>query len=195
MEGQFDAAIDALEKSLHYPHNLGEGKLYGSLEPEIYFWLGYAYAQKGNPEVAKENWQKAIKGDIVPSIAWYYNDQKSDRIFYQGIALKMLGNVQEATDKFEMLVNYGKQHIDDEITFDYFAVSMPDLLIWEENLRDKNILHCQFLKGLGFLGLGKKSAAEQAFQFVLNKQCSHMEANIHQQLIKDFQLMGLSLIK
>ncbi|MDN3670451.1 DUF5107 domain-containing protein [Echinicola jeungdonensis] len=195
LESQFDAAIDCLERSFHYPHNLGEGKLYGTLEPEIYFWLGYAHAQNGLKELANENWLKATEGDIVPSIAWYYNDQKSDRIFYQGMALRMLGKDKEAANKFEMLVNYGKQHIHDKITFDYFAVSMPDLLIWEENLNDKNILHCQFLMGLGFLGLGEKAKAEQAFTAVLDKQCSHIEANIHRQLIQNFQLMGLSLIK
>jgi hypothetical protein len=37
---------------------------------------------------------------------------------------------------------------------DYFAVSLPDLLIWDESLDTKNLIHCKFMLALGFYGMG-----------------------------------------
>ena len=38
---------------------------------------------------------------------------------------------------------------------DYFAVSLPDLLIFEENLNERNRKHCLFMVSLGLKGLGR----------------------------------------
>ena len=42
---------------------------------------------------------------------------------------------------------------------DYFAVSLPDLLIWEDSLDAKNEVHCKYMLALGYLGLGDKEHA------------------------------------
>jgi hypothetical protein len=41
-----------------------------------------------------------------------------------------------------MLVNYGEKHSRDNINIDYFAVSLPDLLIWEDDLKKRNEVFC-----------------------------------------------------
>ena len=38
---------------------------------------------------------------------------------------------------------------------DYFAVSLPDLLIWEDSLDTRNEVHCKSMLALGYYGLGK----------------------------------------
>ena len=38
-----------------------------------------------------------------------------------------------------MLIAYGEAHLFDEMKIDYFAVSLPDLLIFEEDLNRKNV--------------------------------------------------------
>ena len=40
-ENMFISAIDKLNLAQTYPHNLGEGKLYGAQENDIFYWLGY----------------------------------------------------------------------------------------------------------------------------------------------------------
>ena len=42
---------------------------------------------------------------------------------------------------------------------DYFAVSMPDLAIWEEDLDVRNRIHCSYVMGLGYFGLGDRANA------------------------------------
>ena len=42
---------------------------------------------------------------------------------------------------------------------DYFAVSLPDLLIWEDSLDMKNRIHCLYMLALGYFGMGDKDKA------------------------------------
>lgn len=44
---------------------------------------------------------------------------------------------------------------------DYFAVSLPDLLIWEDSLDTKNLIHCKYMLALGYYGLGDMQHAER----------------------------------
>ena len=40
---------------------------------------------------------------------------------------------------------------------DYFAVSLPDLLIWDGDLDLSNRIHCLYMLALGYYGLGEKA--------------------------------------
>ena len=103
----------------------------------------------------------------------YYNDAKPEKIFYQGMALLKLGRKDEANGRFYRLVNYGKQHIFEKQTMDYFAVSLPDLLIWEDSLDRKNRIHCLFMLALGYAGLGDKAHAERYLKEVEEMDINH----------------------
>lgn len=149
----FDAAIQLLNECLVYPPHLGEGKLYGAQENDFYYFLGCAYDAKGEMEKARECWEKATLGPTEPAAAMYYNDAKPDKIFYQGLALLKLGRIGEAHGRFYKLLNYGKNHLFDHVVMDYFAVSLPDLQIWEGNLDQANRVHCNYMLALGYYGL------------------------------------------
>lgn len=172
-------AIAHLEAAQDYPHNLGEGKLFGTQENDIFYWSGCAYDKQGDTAQANENWQKASEGLSDPSPAMFYNDQQPDKIFYQGLALLKLGKKQEAEKRFQNLINYGKEHMNDAVKLDYFAVSLPDLLIWEEDLNARNQVDCHYLIGLGELGLENTGIAISAFKKVLEKDLYHLSAHIH----------------
>lgn len=149
-------AIELLKECLVFPHHLGEGKLYGAQENDFYYFLGCAYLAQGQTEEATACWEKATQGPQEPVAAMYYNDAKPDKIFYQGMALRQLGREDEARSRFYKLVNYGKNHLFDEVVMDYFAVSLPDLQIWEGDLNIANRVHCKYMLALGFYGLGDR---------------------------------------
>ena len=157
----FKDAIRLLSECLDYPHHLGEGKLYGAQENDFHYLLGLAYEGMGNVETARKYWEEATKGPQEPAAAMYYNDAKPDKIFYQGLALYKLGREGEAHGRFYRLINYGKQHIFEKQIMDYFAVSLPDLLIWEDSLDTKNLIHCKYMLALGYLGLGDNEHAQK----------------------------------
>lgn len=153
-EGRNADAVTLLEQCLEYPHHLGEGKLYGAQENDFYYFLGCAHEKMGNMQLATECWEKATLGPTEPAAALYYNDAKPDKIFYQGLALRKLGRNDEANGRFHRLVSYGEKHLFDVVKMDYFAVSLPDLLIWEDSLQVRNEIHCKYMMALGYLGLG-----------------------------------------
>ena len=183
--GNYSEAIDYLEQAQVYPDNLGEGKLSGAQENDIFYWLGVAHNKNGNNKEAVRYWTKASEGSDEPAAAIFYNDQQPDKIFYQGLALLKLQQPQAANTRFEKLAAYGEKHFGDSISIDYFAVSLPDLMIWEDDLDRRNKIHCLYMLGLGFLGLGRTSKAEVAFTTVLEEEKSHLGVTVHKKLQLD----------
>jgi tetratricopeptide (TPR) repeat protein len=150
---EYEKAVELLKMAQHYPDNLGEGKLYGAQENTIFYWLGCAFDGLGIPDRAIECWQIASHGLKEPAPAIFYNDQQPDTIYYQGLALIKLQKRDEARERFETLISFGKQHLNDEFKLDYFAVSLPDLQIWDDDLTKRNHQNCLNLIALGELGL------------------------------------------
>ena len=179
----FNEAIEKLKKAQVYPHNLGEGKLPGIQENDVFYWLGCAYEGLGDDANAKLSFHKATIGVSVPNAAMFYNDQQPDKIFYQGLAWQKLGNQARAEVIFNSLVNFGIAHKDDDVLIDYFAVSLPDLLIFEDDLKKRNHIHCEFMMGLGYLGLLQVKEAGDAFNEVLGADTMHFGAKIHLALL------------
>ncbi len=182
---QYGAAVENLLAAQRYPPSLGEGKLFGAQENDIYYWLGCAYAKQGHDALAKESWEKAVRGLSDPTPAIFYNDQSPDKIFYQGLALQQLGRSEEAERRFQNLIAYGEQHRNDQVTLDYFAISLPDLLIWEEDLNVRNRTHCHYLIGLGALGLKDTQRAKAAFEAVLRLDRYHLPTHLHLAMTED----------
>ena len=154
-----NSAISLLSECLIYPHHLGEGKLYGAQENDFYYLLGIAYDALGKKEKAHECYEKGTVGPTEPAAAMYYNDAKPDKIFYAGLCYRALGQEDKARSLFNKLLSYGKQHYFDHVTMDYFAVSLPDLLIWDDSLDTKNEIHCKYMLALGYYGMGDEKHA------------------------------------
>ena len=158
---EIEKAIKLLQECLEYPHHLGEGKLYGAQENDFYYLLGVAYDKLAMREQARECYEKGTAGPTEPAAAMYYNDAKPDKIFYAGLCYRALGQEDKARTLFNKLLNYGKQHLFDKVVMDYFAVSLPDLLIWDDSLDVKNVIHCKYMLALGYYGMGDKAHAER----------------------------------
>ena len=90
-QGDCEAAIKVLKQAAgSYPYNLGEGKLAGAQENNIYYYLGCAYEGADQPDKAAVCFQKASVGISEPAGMMYYNDQPPEMIFYQGMALSLI---------------------------------------------------------------------------------------------------------
>ena len=183
--GRWQDAVALLETCFVYPHNLGEGKLRGAQENDFNYWLGVAYAGMGDREKAAHYFRLASEGQSDPTDARYYNDQKPDKIFYQGLALLQLGREDEARSRFGKLVAYGEEHLSDEVKIDYFAVSLPDLLIWEDDLNRRNRIHCNYMMGLGCLGLGKRDEALKFLETAAALDNNHQGVATHLKMARE----------
>ena len=182
---EFTQALSLLQATEHYPHNLGEGKLYGKAENDIHYLKACAYDSLGDATLALASFENASKGNSEPVQAFFYNDQQPDKIFYQGLALRKLNRHAEAETLFRRLVEFGKAHLNDKVKIDYFAVSLPDLLVFDLDLDQRNKIHCHYMMGLGYLGLGNGSfsKAEENFNSILEWDINHFGAIIHKKMI------------
>lgn len=173
-KGNYKKAIEYLTNALSYPHNLGEGKLQGTCDNDINYYLGNAYGCINEKEQATKYYERATIGLDVPTSAMFYNDQPPESIFYQGLALLKLNKTDAAKGRFNKLIDYGEKHLFEHVKIDYFAVSLPDFLIFDEDLDQRNQIHCYYLMGLGHLGMENyfkaKENFEKAFKLDVNNQ-------------------------
>jgi len=179
----YDSAIKHLHAALVYPENLGEGKLEGTKDNHINYYLGTAYEALGKRDLANKYYELATKGSDDPSGVMYYYDQPADMILYQGLAYKKLGKTAEANAKFYKLIDYGEHHIFDNMRKDYFAVSLPDFLIFKDDMNTKNKVHCYYLIGLGNLGLGNKHEAKLYFNKALELDPNHIDCILYNKML------------
>jgi tetratricopeptide (TPR) repeat protein len=177
--GAYQQAIDHLMKAQDYPYSLGEGKLPGAQENDLFYWLGCAHDGLGEQELAQAYYRRAVIGLSEPSAAMFYNDQQPDKILYQGLAWIKLKEKEKANAIFQNLISYGKAHLNDVVKIDYFAVSLPDLLIFEDDLNVRNVIHCHYLIGLGLLGLQDSAKAKVEFEMALQQDVMHFGAKTH----------------
>ncbi|TKG93367.1 DUF5107 domain-containing protein [Puteibacter caeruleilacunae] len=175
----FEEALEHLKATNTYPENLGEGKLTGAQENDVYYWMGCTFEAMGRTNEAKQAWEHAASGLTEPSVALYYNDQQPDKIFYQALALQKLNRNEEAKTRFTTLQEYGERELKIPFKMDYFAVSLPDLLIFEEDLQKRHEKNCRYLMALGNLGLGNIEQAHELFKGILEEDPYFIGASIH----------------
>ncbi len=181
---KYGQAEELLRSALFYPENLGEGKLEGTKDNHIYYHLGLALKGQGRIEEAEECFRRAAVGTDEPAGAMYYNDQPADMILYQGLAHQELGETKEAKARFWRLIDYGERHLEDVCRIEYFAVSLPEFLIFDEDYTLRNRSHCYYLMALGWLGLGERVKAAGYLKKAQEIEPSHMMCRVYELLTR-----------
>lgn len=186
LRGNYREAIDLLSSLESYPPNLGEGKLYGAQENDIHFLLGYAWEGLQNDTKAAEYYKLATIGISEPVQAIYYNDPQPDKIVYQALAWRKLKEETRARNIFNKFISFGEKHMDDQIHIDYFAVSLPDMLVFDIDINRRNRIHCTYLVALGYLGSGDENKASALLNEVLTMDLNHQGAAAHLRMMPFF---------
>jgi tetratricopeptide (TPR) repeat protein len=185
--GDWQKALDLLSLTETWPENLGEGKLYGTQENDLHDLSGCAYEGMGQTATALEKFRAATVGISQPSQAIYYNDPQPDKIIYQALAWIKLGETEKARRIFKSFIEFGELHRGDVITIDYFAVSLPDMLVFDQDIDLRNRIHCIYLIGLGHLGLGDTAMATRCLTEVLQLDPNHQGAAVYLEMKPFFQ--------
>ena len=188
----FSKAKELLTEALSYPENLGEGRLEGTKDNNIYYLLALteeklenheagklSNSQQESAKAASAHLQAATLGASEPAGMMYYYDQPADMILFQGLAFEKLGDTKSANSRFYKLLDYGEQHLKDEFLMDYFAVSMPDMSVYDSDMNKKNTEHCYYLMGLANLGLKNIEKAKTCFEKVLALDSAHQLSKIY----------------
>ena len=180
-----EKAVELIEEALSYPENLGEGRLEGTKDNNLYYLLAECYKAMGDEAKAKENYERATLGVSEPAGMMYYYDQPADMILFQGMGFRELKDINSANTRFYKLLDYGEHHVNDKFVMDYFAVSMPDMSVFDADMDVKNRVHCYYLMGLGNMGLGRNKEAKEWFEKALLLDKNHQLAALYLKICEE----------
>jgi tetratricopeptide (TPR) repeat protein len=169
-DGRAEDAIAALHAAMDYPANLGEGKHLLTPEHEIHLLLGLAHRAAGSQDAARGWFERAAADDDASTAS------AAEAVYWRALALRELGDETAATTLLGRLLRAARQRARETVRIDYFATSLPALLLFDEDLDLRNRVECRYLEGLALAGLGRVAAARRAFRDVLDLDRNHAGA-------------------
>ncbi len=156
---QPQSALEHFNACLRPPESLGEAWHPLANRSQIEYWLGVAYEAMGDASQARISWRRAAsrEGDFVQM----RSQAVSESTFWSGLALKRLGERDEALETFKKILDYSIRLEQEPAKIDYFATSLPAMLLFEEDLDARQRIEATFLRAQAALGLGEADRAMQ----------------------------------
>jgi Flp pilus assembly protein TadD len=96
--------------------------------------------------------------------------------YYQALALRKLGHDQEARATLHSLLEFARQKKQVEPRIDYFATSLPNLLLFKDDLTHRNLVESLLLEAFAELGMGNSETAISLFHKVQSLDPNNFEA-------------------
>ncbi len=170
----FSSARKCFERAMTSPRNLSESRHLLANQSDIHYWLGCACAGLGDKTAAKEHWSAAahFKGDFQEMKVRAF----SEMTYYSALSLEKLGQRAKAGKLFQNLLAYARKLEQSTAEIDYFATSLPTMLIFDDDLQFRQETTALFLQAQAQLGLGKRPKARALLQAVLRRDPSHAPA-------------------
>ncbi len=167
-------AVAHFRSALTAPVNLGEAKHLLANQSDIHYWLGCGLAELGETKQARQHWRAAatFKGDFQEMSVRAFGELT----YYSALAWEKLGQRAQAKKLLRDLLAYAQELQKAEAKVDYFATSLPTMLLFDDDLRFRQETTALFLRAQSLLGLGKKRKAQQLLALVLKRDPNHASA-------------------
>jgi TolA-binding protein len=171
MKNDYAGARKHFEAALASPRNLSEAKHLLANQSDIHYWLGCAFAGLENKNSAREHWLAAanFKGDFQEMSARAF----SEMTYYSALSWEKLGQRPKAKKLFNNLLAHTQKLQKTQAKIDYFATSLPTMLLFDDDLQFRQETTALFLIAQAQLGLGKKMKAKSSLQTVLQRDPNH----------------------
>jgi hypothetical protein len=93
--------------------------------------------------------------------------------YWSAMAIRQLGDEDKATALFRLLLDYAENLDQGEPKIDYFATSLPAMLLFRDDLKKRQQIESLFLRAQANLGLGNIVEAEHLFNEILTLDGNH----------------------
>jgi hypothetical protein len=169
--GQAAQARRHFAAALTAPENLGEAKHLLANDSDVQLWLGRAAAAAGDRKNARACWEAAakFKGDFQEMSVRAF----SEMTYYSALAWQELGRAEKAAKLLRELLAFARKLETTPAKIDYFATSLPTMLLFEDDLQDRAQTRALFLQAQAWLGLGRTSNARALLGNVLRRDPNH----------------------
>jgi tetratricopeptide (TPR) repeat protein len=160
----FQAAFDS-------PRNLGEAKHLLANRSDAHYWLAHALAKAGDRRSARKHWKLAadFKGDFQEMSVRTF----SEMTYYSAISMTRLARRESARKLLKQLLAYAQDLSKSSARIDYFATSLPTMLLFDDDLDFRQKTTALFLEAQAWLGLRKFKKAKSLLASVLRRDPNH----------------------
>jgi tetratricopeptide (TPR) repeat protein len=174
--GNPQASIAHLLEAMNLPAALSEAKHLLMNKSIVDYWLGVAYIQVFDAERAAHHLEQAARNRS--DFQQMQVQDISEATFWSGMALECLGRHDEARALFESIQRSADEIEQQVPKIDYFATSLPTMLLFEEDLKERQTTTACFLRAQSLLGLNMKDKSKgiKMLHQVLKHDLNHMGA-------------------
>jgi tetratricopeptide (TPR) repeat protein len=172
--GNGQIAHDHFAGAMDAPENLGEAYHLLQAKADVNYWIGRALRALGREADAVEAFEAsaAESGDFAEMAVTTH----SALSYYRGLSLRELGRGAEAKIFYTDLREFANSRLGQKASIDYFATSLPNILVFEEDLQARRDADTQLLLALAAHGAGDPSSARIALQKTLGFSCADQRA-------------------
>ena len=134
-------------------------------------WLGVAAEKQGQTRAARKHWQDAarFKGDFQEMRVRIF----SEMTYYSALGSRRLGHEAAARDLLRQLLAYARDLFRQPARIDYFATSLPTMLLFDDDLDFRQQTTALFLEAQARLGFGELEAGRKLVAQVLERDPNH----------------------
>lgn len=163
----FAGARDCFVRALSSPANLNEAKHLLANQSDIHFWAGCAFMGLGDMKSARNHWMTAanFKGDFQQMSVRTFNEMT----YYSALSLEKMGRHGKAKKLLRDLLAYAQELQSTPAKIDYFATSLPAMLLFDDDLQLRQRAAAWLLQAQAQLGLGKKAKAKSLLKALLSR--------------------------
>jgi tetratricopeptide (TPR) repeat protein len=172
--GEPARAIASLVAASNPPERLSEAKHPLMNFSMIDYWLGVGHHDTGDRAEAERRWTRAArqKGDFQQM----QTKTVSENTYWSAMAMRRLGREQDALNAFKAILEYSAELEHQTPKVDYFATSLPTMLLFDEDLGRRQIITAHFLEAQARLGLGEEAEGRRLLDRVLAMDNAHTGA-------------------
>jgi len=163
--GDAAAALDHFTGAMETPESLGEAYHLLQAKADVNHRIGRALKQLGRTAEAADHFKRSAdeSGDFSEMAVTAH----SPLTYFRGLSLRELGCEDQAKAVFEDLKTYAEAKLGETAVIDYFATSLPNLLVFEEDLQARRNAENHLLIALACHGLGDIAGAQAHLQQTL----------------------------
>lgn len=183
--GRAAEALVQLERAIRVPENLGEERHPLSNLADLWYWMGRACQASGDGKGARKWFITAaeFKGDFQEMTV----RAMSEMTLYSALSLRAIGREAAARRMLVELLEFGRQMEKSMAKIDYFATSLPTMLVFDEDLQKRQALSGRVLQAQAMIGLGRRAGARTILRRVMKADPSHPIAC---DLLESLSLLG-----
>jgi tetratricopeptide (TPR) repeat protein len=160
-------ARSSFEEALLSPLNLSEAKHLLANQSDIHYWLGVACDALGDHSAARKHWRAAavFQGDFQGMRVQAFSEMS----YFSALAWGRLGRQQKKEKLLRELLAFAQNLQKAEAKIDYFATSLPTMLLFEDDIQLRQETTALLLQAQARLGLGQTIKAKALFKDVLKR--------------------------